>query len=289
MCNKSYVLIIFFILKILILIVLPLALVVLYRLKNRLFNTIGIINAILIVVLIVLRLGSNDCVINSNMKYINNIDKDNSIGDNNVLYEEIYSTKSYLNKKSNNVYYYGLNEGSLSKDTISCDKKSYMTNYGSSITALTMLMSTTFETEFNEVEIKNFAVNNKLVDCKNGVDFNKLFTSLADQYSFNLYGISAYEIDNYLLEGRSVLVETINKYDEENNFGCGKDYIIIYNKNNNDEYNILNPNDKSYSYFCPSNTIGYGSIIKENQNESNYSFNDINSKAVRYFVIEVKK
>ena len=91
------------------------------------------------------------------------------------------------------------------------------------------------------------------------------------------------------MNGKSILVETQNKYNESKNFGCEKDYIIIYNVNNDNSYSIINPNDKNYDYFCPSNTIGYGSIIEGNQNEKVYSLDELNSKALKYYAIEVRK
>ena len=115
----------------------------------------------------------------------------------------------------------------------------------------------------------------------------KVFNAIAEMYSLKISQVSSLEIKNYLSNGNNVLVETINKVDENKNFGCEKDYIVIYNEMN-DEYSILNPNDKTYSYFCPNNTIGYGSIIEENQNERSFTLDEINSKALRYFVVEVK-
>ena len=59
MCYKSSILIIFFILKVLILVIVPIVLFVLYRLKNKVFNLIGGLDILFIIILIILRLTSN--------------------------------------------------------------------------------------------------------------------------------------------------------------------------------------------------------------------------------------
>lgn len=287
MCYKSSILIIFFILKLLILVIVPIVLFVLYRLKNKVFNLIGGLDILFIIILIILRLTSNTCITNSNVSYIKNNINRTVVGENiNTLYESIYSTETYLNKESKNAYFYGINYEPLKNVKISCDKKSYIKNYGDSITAITILISNYYGTEINEVDVISFLEENKLIDCKNGIDFDTAFIKLKEKYYYNIIKISSSQVRDYISKGNSVLVETINKSNEDKNFGCEKDYIVIYN-NNDDEYNIINPNDKSYSYFCSSNTIGYGSIIEEDQNNKSFTLEEIDSKALRYYTIEV--
>jgi hypothetical protein len=163
-----------------------------------------------------------------------------------------------------------------------------MKNYGESITAITTLISNNYNTSVNEIDIIKYLDEKKLINCDNGIDFEKALNALQDKYYYNLKEIKKSEVNNYVSTGNSVLAETQNKYDQAKNFGCEKDYIIIYNINNDGLYNIINPNDKDYEYFCPDNTIGYGSIIEENQNEKTYTFDEIDSKALRYYVIEVR-
>ena len=110
MCYKSSILIIFFILKVLILVIVPIVLFVLYRLKNKVFNLIGGLDILFIIILIILRLTSNTCITNSNVSYIKNNINRTVVGENiNTLYESIYSTETYLNKESKNAYFYGIN------------------------------------------------------------------------------------------------------------------------------------------------------------------------------------
>ena len=54
------------------------------------------------------------------------------------------------------------------------------------------------------------------------------------------------------------------------------------------EYNILNPSDKLNDYFCPSNTAGYGSIVKGDQNSTSYNINDLSKYISEYYVVEVR-
>lgn len=291
MCENNIVLIIFIILKILILLIVPIIMVFLYRNENKFYYLVGAIEIVCIITFIILRLFGNGCIKNSNIWYFNN-NKEESVIYENPDTEYINSTESYSidlvdSNNGKSAYIYNINILPLKNISFMCDRKNYMTNYGNSITGVTMLMANTFESDFDENEIIKVIDNSDYIDCEKGVNFEGMFNALSKKYGFVIKEISSSEIDNYILKGTSVLAETINKPDEDYNFGCRKDYIIIYNKNNN-YYNIINPNDKSYSYFCPSNTIGYGSIIDGNQNINNYTFSEIDSKTIKYFVIEVK-
>lgn len=287
MCDRNSVLIIFFILKILILVVFPITLFVLYKKGNKLFNTLGIVNIFFIILLIVLRLFSNPCVSNSKISYIwNNSSQNMLIEHSDTLYESIHSSEQFTNGDNKKAYYYDINNEPLGNISLSCKNKSYIKNYGGSISAITTLIGNYYNLDVNEIDILTILEENKLIDCDNGINFDKAFNGLSKDYYYKIIQISSTQINNYLNNGQSVLVETTNKYNEDNNFGCEKDYIVIYNINNDGLYNIINSNDKYESYFCPSNTIGYGSIIEGNQNDRAYTLEEINSKALRYFVIE---
>ena len=288
MCDRSSVLILFLIIKIILLIILPIILLILYRRESKVFNIVGALNIVFLVLLIILRLIGNDCVSNSNFSYLKA--KNNGTIDENpsTYYDTVLSTDKYLTKENKNAYYYDINSEPLKNVLITCNKKSYMEQYGSGISAIATLISTKYNFDLNIIYIITYLDNNKLIDCNNGFDFNAGFVKLGEEYSYRVLQISGTQVDNYISNGYSVLVETINKPDEDNNFGCTKDYIVIYNKNNDGLFNIINPNDHYDSYFCPSNTIGYGSIIEGKQNDKAYSLDNINSKALRYFVIEVE-
>ena len=285
MCDRSFALVIFLILKVIILLVLPIIVYILYRKENKLFDTVGIVNIIFILFLIILRLFGNECITNSSISYLKNKGKDLNYVEESSLseYESVYSTDQYLNQRSEEVYQYGIGDNPLRNVRLSCDKVSYMRNYGDSIAAITSLISNYAKTDINIIDVIDELENRKLIDCNNGFNFDSAINAIADMYSLNVSQISSWQVNEY----EDVLVETTNKPDENNNFGCEKDYIVIYNTNG-DEYSILNPNDKTYSYFCPSNTIGYGSIIEGNQNERAFTLEEINSKALRYFVVEVR-
>jgi len=290
MCNNSFVLIIFLVFKVLFLIITPITLYFLYKKKIREFNLVGILNILFISIIILLKLVGNPCITNSNLSYIkNNINSNSNIyGSNDVIYGTINSTSKYKYKNDRNAYYYGISYEPLMKYKLSCENKSYMKNYGSSISAISTLIANAYNADLNVVEVISYLDKNKLIDCDNGIDFDNAINKLGEKYHYNVYQITDYEINNYLSDGKSIIVETKNNNNEKNNFGCEKDYIIIYNKNNDGNYNIINPNDKNYSYFCPNNTIGYGTIIEKNQNSRTYTLEEIDSKALRYFVIEVK-
>lgn len=290
MCNNSGILIIFLIVKIIILALIPIILFILYRRDNKLFNFIGMLDAVLIIVFILLKLFNNPCVNNSNFFYIksNEVDLDYISENTNTLYESVYSTDKYFYQDNRNAYYYDINTAPLKNVSLSCNKKSYMEHYGNGISAITTLIANYYDIDINMIDVLAFLEDKNLIDCNNGIDFNKAFISLGEIYNYRVKEIYSSQIDSYISNGYSVLVETTNKTNETNNFGCEKDYIVIYNKTNEGTYNIINPNDQYESYFCPSNTIGYSSIIEGNQNEKSYTFDNINAKALRYFVIEVE-
>lgn len=201
-------------------------------------------------------------------------------------YSKVLSTTQYDLNDNKIAYYYDINNEPLGNISLSCKNKSYIKNYGGSISAITTLIGNYYNLDVNEIDILTILEENKIIDCDKGVDFDKAFNGLSKDYYYKILQISSTQINDYLNNGKSVLVETSNKYNEDNNFGCEKNYIVIYNINNDGLYNIINSNDKYESYFCPSNTIGYGSIIEGNQNDRAFTFEEINSKALRYFVIE---
>lgn len=290
MCDRSAVLIIFLILKGLILIVTPIVLYFLYKRDNKLFTMVGVLDALFIIIFIILKLVGNPCIKNSTFSYIKNytgtVVTAHEANDN--MYETIHPTSIYDARNGKSAYFYGLNYEPLKKHKILCDKKSYMKNYGDSITAITTLIANYYDIEINETEVISYLEEANLIDCEKGINFENAFIQIASKYYSNPIQIPKYDIDTYLNNGKSVLVETQNIYDETGNFGCERDYIVIYNRDNEGEYNIINPNDRINSYFCPSNTIGYGSIIEGKQNSKTYTLDEIDSKALRYYVVEVK-
>ena len=291
MCDRNSVLIVFLILKIIILVILPIGLYILYRIENRLYKTVGIITVVSIILLIILKLANNDCVVNSSFSYLNKKDEDIKIIDENskpsYVYESIYSTETYSNDRSEKVYFYDINSDKIKNSLITCTKESYLKNYGDSISAITSLVANSYDTDIDMMEALSYLEENNLIDCENGINFDTSFKKLGELYNYSIVQISKERVKDAISDGKSVLVETTNKYNESNNFGCEKDYIVVYNVSNDDEYSIINPNDKGYSYFCPSNTIGYGSVIEGEQNTKTFTLNQISSKALRYFVIEV--
>ena len=289
MCDRSSVLIIFLILKILILVVLPVTLYVLYKKNHPLYKVAGVTNIFFILIFIILKLSGNACVNNSNFFYINKKANENFVSENALThYESVRSTEQYFYQDNRNAYYYDINTVPLKDVSLSCNMKSFMEHYGAGVSAITTLISNYYDVDINIIDVLTLLEDKKLIDCDNGFDFDKVFDALGSKYNYRISKISSSQVDWYVSNGHSVLVETINKPTESNHFGCAKDYIVIYNKTREDNYNIVNPNDQYESYFCPSNTIGYSSIIEANQNEKTYTLDNINSKALRYFVIEVE-
>ena len=290
MCDRSAVLIIFLILKIIVLIIVPIILFILYKSENGTYTLVGVLDAVFIIIFIILKLTGNSCITNSKFSYIKSTNESKTAIKENkdIMYEDINATSQYSIDNDKMAYFYGLNYAPLNRYRIMCDEKSYMKSYGDGITAITTLIANYYNIEINESKVITYLEDANLIDCDNGINFDAALKVIADNYSATPIQIPIYDIDSYLDNGKSVLVETQNKYTETGNFGCEKDYIVIYNKTNDGDYNIINPNDRNESYFCPSNTIGYGSIIEEKQNTKAYTIDERDSKALRYFVVEVR-
>ena len=127
MCEKSVILSLIFILKIVILLVIPIIVLFFYKkFDSKKINILFYVEFGLIALLIVLRIMNNPCIVNSTIGGINqsilntsteHINEDN---DPNVV-NKIVTNKIYKNNKGGDVYYFNNNELPLSNKKIICD------------------------------------------------------------------------------------------------------------------------------------------------------------------------
>ena len=283
MCERPVTLFLMFLLKIIVFILVPLLLFIFKdRINNKYLNIVFRINIVLIVLFIILRLFNNSCIINSNFNYLKNMtnsnkEKNSKISDSNNAnkVEKIVTNKIYKTKDNKNVYYFNNNQLPLSEKKIKCKNKNiYMKNYGNTITAVSILVSTAKQRNIDPIEIMNLAVDNNIFNCEEGVSTRELLLLVSEKYNLEVKIIDNYYLQNYVSNGGIVLSEVTNVRGKKN-ITCDQTSIIVYNVNKENELIILNPNDKRYDYICPEGSRGYGSIIKANTNNSSLSIDEL--------------
>lgn len=293
MCTNSSFLTLVLILKVIFLFVLPVFVVVSSIIKkyDRFNNKLLVLEIIILLLFIVLKISNNSCITNSNINYIkrskSTIDY-NGTGfskDPNIL-EKIITNEIYKGPTGKNVYYFSNNKLPLSDKKIVCeDKELYMKNYGNTLTAASILVSSVLQKNIDPIEVMHVAFKYNIFDCEKGVKTEDLLNALANEYHLRVSYVDESMLVNYVNQGGVVLAKVIVK-PNFNNFACDESNIIIYNVNSQNELYILNPNNRDSDYICPSNSAGYGQIIKANSNNKAWSFNSINSVSYEYLSLE---
>lgn len=292
MCERTSILILIFILKAIFLILSPLSFFYLInRFNNKYINILYKTNVIFLILLITLRIFNNPCVINSN---ISGIDHNMSKKSDNIIYEtnsantveRIVTNKIYTKSNKQKIYYFNINKLPLSNKKIYCDNDyAYMKNYGSNITALSIIVSSLYNENIDPIKLLDLSVENNIFDCETGVNTDELINLVNNNYSLSKREINYTELKDYIRNGGIVLAE-INAGSKEKTVSCSASYIVIYDVDKQGNFSILNPNDKDYKYICPENSEGYGKVIDSNTNDKLYSLDDIKSISSRYIILE---
>lgn len=292
MCERTSILILIFILKVIFLILGPLSFFYLInRFNNKYINILYKTNVIFLILLITLRIFNNPCVINSN---ISGIDHNMSKNSDNIIYEtnsantveRIVTNKIYTKSNKQKIFYFNINKLPLSNKKIYCDNDyAYMKNYGSNITALSIIVSSLYNENIDPIKLLDLSVENNIFDCETGVNTDELINLVNNNYSLSKREINYTELKDYIRNGGIVLAE-INAGDIDKSISCSASYIVIYDVDKQGNFSILNPNDKDYKYICPENSEGYGKVIDSNTNDKLYSLDDIKSISSRYIILE---
>ena len=294
MCKSTGVLVFIFLLKILAMIIIPIAIYILNnRIDKKRINLLFFISIFMICIFILLRIFNNDCVINSNLKGIN---INNNKKTKNVLYskndanrvEKIITNNIYKNNLNDDVYYFNHDELPLSDKKISCEGRDvYMKNYGNNITVISMALSTLYQKNIDPIEILNLALDNNILDCEIGFNTDELLELISNHYNLNVLPIYKEQINDYIQNG-GIVISNIGVSEYSKNMSCGDSYILIYKVNKDGKFSILNPNDKDYDYICPDNSLNYGQVIKANQNNDTYTLAELANTTNRFIVLERK-
>lgn len=287
MCESSSILVFMLILKIVIIFIVP---IILYIFRDRLYTKYFLYAELLIVFILIINeiTLANNCFYNSTIGSIIRYSNKDDIIETNFIYdkdEEVISVTpdTYENNKKDNIYYFSNNTYPLKNVKNYCNNE-YLYNYGDAITSYSMLVSSISKQIHDPIKIINHMQEQYINDCSYMTNID----SIIEEYSI-VTGYVKVELDslgfvNTINNDGVVLVEV--KPLGENDFSCTNSYILVYQVNGEGLYSVLNPNDKTKDYICNSNTLGYGGIIKANQNNKLYSFDDINSRAIRYITLK---
>ena len=238
-----------------------------------------------------LRLLNNKCIINSNSNYIKHSKEDVSIykkiiGTDPGIVSNIISNHVYYSLDKKSIYYYNINELPLSNKKYYCDNKEiYLKNYGNDVVSVSMLLSAYLNKNVDPIETFNFALDNNLVSCENGVDIYRLLDNLLVQYDYHVVRIPKENVSSYVRNG-GVVLSIVNHKDFAYNFSCNKSSIIIYSIDKNNNYRILDSNDRNYEYICPDNTDGYGDVLQANSRNNSWTSDVINTLSDEFISLE---
>lgn len=295
MCDKSSILFLFLLIKIIIIII-PVFLMVNKRvdLKTKIDKPLFMVEILLLLLLIALRL-TNSCLVNnstfSKIYRFTKYDDNNEIvlksGNDANIVKEIITDNIYKTKKSGNVYYFNNNTEPLSDKRITCGgKKIYMKNFGNSITAASIMLSTALNKNIDPISLLNLSVKNGIINCDNGVTIEKELELLQNNYNVHYTEIDSSLMETAVNNGIVVLAEVVYNENSKNNITCTKSYIVIYNIDNNGKYRILNPNENGSIKICPENTDGELSLIEANTNDKGWSYDELVRIINKYWVVE---
>lgn len=286
----KFLLILFFIIKILIIIVFP---ILLFIFKNKLSKDYFRIENGLVVLLVVLYIIGFSYVTDSNLDNIFNLkmlteSKESKLTnfmdelDKSNVVTSIESSEIYKTHRNDKVYYYNGFEKPLSTRKIECeDGYDYFKYYSDLIVSTSTLLSSYFDKQIDPIEVYNKAYSYGLIKCGEPISENDFFYMIDREYKVNFLVIRPEELENYILNGKIVLLETKGN----GVLSCNKSYFIVYNINNSGEFLLLDPNNKSYDYICPDGTNGFGSVISSDINKKTYSYTSIMIESNRLIVI----
>lgn len=293
MCTNTFILVLLFIVKILVFLI-PIGIYILKRnnILDEYIKYFYLGEVLFLVLLISLCIFGSDCIKNSSISGIklnyklfdnvNYIDEETTA----INYKSINPSKVYKNNYNVSVNYYNINLYPLRNIKIDCDKESFFQNYGNDIAALATVVSTVKQTDTNPYDILEYVMRSGLLSCEKQISSNELISLITDLYGVNARSISSSELTSNINDGKIILAKT-HATDDNINLSCGEQLIVIYSINSKNEFSILNPSDRINDYFCSSNTKGYGTVVRGNQNSITFDINELSNSISEYYVIEV--
>ena len=288
---NKFLLVLFLIIKLLVIIVFPIILIIF---KKDVFKKyIFWIEVILLIGIIILTLIGFPYMVDSNISNILNFKLLSKYKESNIngfikeideanIIEKVEPSEEFKTHKNDKVYYYNGFEKPLSIIKVECDEGyDYLRYYSDIITSTASMLSSYFNKTIDPIEVYNKAQTRGLVKCGEPINQDDFFYMIYDEYKVNFEVISSSDLENYILNGKIVLLETKGN----GVLSCTRSYFLIYDINNLGNYLLLDPNNKSYSYICPEGTNGFGNVLKPNYNELTFDYSTILSDTRRLIVI----
>lgn len=288
---EKFLLVLFFIIKILFIVVAPIAL---YVFRDKYISKyIGLIEIFGLIVIVILYIIGFSYMVDSNITNMLNLKMLNK-SDDSILTDyktdlsvsnsikKLAADKSYKTHKNEIVFYYNGYELPMGAKKIKCgDNYEYYRHYSDILSTTSMLLSTYFQKEIDPVEILDKAISNNVIKCGEPINSDSFFNMIYKEYKVNFVVIKSSELENYILNGKPVILQTKGN----GNLSCTPSYFLIYDINNLGEYLMLDPNNKSFSYMCPDGTDGFGNVLKPNYNDQTFNYSNIISDYDRFIVI----
>lgn len=294
MCDNIIVLYIFILLKIIALIVLPIMIII--KRKQKISKILIIIDIIMLLFFLICNVFTiNSCVYNSNIDGIKRVNNKNAITlyneihpklEENYSFEGIESNTNYKTINNSNFYYFNQNNKFISNAYYTCNnKKVYMNTFGSSITSLSMVISTLYNTNINPVQIFDFYYeDNKDKICTNIISIENIFSSIIKRYgAIQLNKIDSTQLNSVINNGGLVIARL--SANEKSKLTCDSNYIVVYNISLDGNYMIAIPNQTNYDYVCPYSSRAYGNIIKSDNMEKSWTLDELNNETIQYYSI----
>lgn len=293
MCNNIIVLWLFIILKIVALIILPIIIII--KRKKKYINYVIIVDiALLLFILICNIFTVNSCIYNSNLDGIKRVKKENEI----KLYNEIHPAdldgnnsvgvepeKNYKTSTGKDLYYFNQNKAYMKNAYYTCNgEKIYMNSFGSSITAVSTIVSTLYNNSINPVQILNYYKQDNPNLCNMKFDIGSIFSTITKRYgAISMTNIDSSNIKNELKNGGLIIAEV--SANENSKLTCDHDYIIIYNTTMDGKLMIVSPASTTTPYVCTYSSRAYGNTIDYSKINS-ISIDDLNKESVYYYLIK---
>ena len=270
--------------------------------KNKLQKKVLFISIILIVIYAITFLISyisnislKYCFLNSNPKKVFLSDKLNyTYKSENIYYSyDQYSneftpteTKKIKNKDLTlnifNTNYYPISniKYNINDSVISYNLKSSGNEIATLATALSSLSNNENINPINIISSLKYSD----INLTEPLNMDEMLSSLYNEYDFRYMEISSDQIEDAINRGGLILVK-VHGSDSGTIFTCSESYILISNIDMDNNYYVVNVNDKDYDTICPTNSLGFGNVILSNNNDSLYNIDDITTNAERFYVL----
>ena len=291
MCNNIIVLWIFYIIKILIYMIVPI--ILFFVRKKKIYKVLLYIEIIVLIIFLGFNFtGKNACMNNSSIRMINEIKNYNKLNQFQSIYDEsknIYTSlkpnKNFKTYTGRDLYYFNQNRDYMKNSYYECNnKKIYMSSSGSSIVAFSSVISTLYQKTISPIDMFENYKNEYSNICNSEITIENIYNSVMKKYGgISLTQISKSQIESSIRNDGIVIAKV--EANENSKITCDSGYILIYSIGLDGNFLIADPALTDKSFVCPASSDAYGNIIdKDNMNKS-WTLNEIDNEAVIYYLV----